>query len=101
MSDRVYTIDEIKTIVAPIARQHGVAEMYLFGSYAREEASLDSDLDFRIEKGEIKSLLQLADFQIALEDAFQKEIDVLTTQMIAPSFLKKINTDEVLIYMQG
>ena len=51
MSDKIYTIDEIKAIAAPIARSYGVAAMYLFGSYARGEATEKSDLDFRIEKG--------------------------------------------------
>ena len=32
MSDNIYTLDEIKAIAAPIARQDGVAAMYLFGS---------------------------------------------------------------------
>ena len=32
MSDKIYTLDEIKSIAAPIARQYGVAAMYLFGS---------------------------------------------------------------------
>ena len=51
MSDKIYTLDEIKAIAAPIARQYGVAAMYLFGSYARGEATPKSDLDFRIEQG--------------------------------------------------
>ena len=34
MSDKIYTLDEIKSIAAPIARQYGVDAMYLFGSYA-------------------------------------------------------------------
>ena len=32
MSNKIYTLDEIKSIAAPIARQYGVAAMYLFGS---------------------------------------------------------------------
>lgn len=34
MSDRIYTIDEIKHIVAPIAERYGVQRVFLFGSYA-------------------------------------------------------------------
>ena len=33
--DRIYTIDEIRSIVAPIAAAHDVGRIYLFGSYAR------------------------------------------------------------------
>ena len=32
MCDKIYTLDEIKSIAAPIAKQYGVDAMYLFGS---------------------------------------------------------------------
>ena len=101
MCDKIYTIDEIKSIAAPIAKQHGVAALYLFGSYARGEATSASDLDFRIEKGELSSRLQLAGFQLDLESSFSKKLDVLTTQMLTPQFLSSIRPEEVLIYAQG
>lgn len=101
MSEKIYTIDEIKTIAGPIAKQHGIAALYLFGSYARGEATPQSDLDFRIEKGNLRSLLQLAGFQLDLEEHFSKKLDVLTTQMLTPQFLSSIRPEEVLIYAEG
>lgn len=101
MRDKVYTLDEIRSIAAPIAERHGVTALYLFGSYARGEAAEESDLDFRIEKGSIRSLFQLADFRIALEDGFQKKLDVLTTPMLSEQFLESIRAEEVLIYARG
>lgn len=98
MSDKIYTLDEIKSIAAPIARQYGVAAMYLFGSYARGEATPKSDLDFRIDKGQLRSLFQLSGMQLALENGFQKNLDLLTTQMLTPQFLNDIRPEEVLIY---
>ena len=52
MKDRIYTVNEIRDIVAPIARKHGVASLYLFGSYARGEASANSDIDFLMDGGD-------------------------------------------------
>lgn len=101
MIEKVYTIDEIKTIAGPIAKQYGVAALYLFGSYARGEATPQSDLDFRIEKGNLRSLLQLAGFQLDLEEQFSKNLDVLTTQMLTPQFLSSIRPEEVLIYAEN
>ena len=101
MSDKIYTIDEIKAIAAPIARQYGVAAMYLFGSYARGEATPKSDLDFRIDKGQLRSLFQLSGMQMDLENGFKKDLDLLTTQMLSPQFLDDIHPEEVLIYAQG
>ena len=42
----VYTIDEIKKIIIPIAKTHGVKSISLFGSYARGEAKENSDFCF-------------------------------------------------------
>ena len=32
MSDKVYTLDEIRSIACPIARRYDIAALYLFGS---------------------------------------------------------------------
>ena len=57
MTSKIYSIDEIKAMVAPIAEQYGVARIFLFGSYARGEAKPDSDLDFRVDKGSLRGLI--------------------------------------------
>ena len=54
MSDKLYTLEEIREKVKPIAAAYGVERVYLFGSYARGEATAESDLDFRIDKGKVK-----------------------------------------------
>ena len=48
MRETVYSINELKSIVAPIAEQHGVERIYLFGSYARGDFHIDSDVDIMI-----------------------------------------------------
>lgn len=98
MSDKIYTLDEIKAIAAPIAHRYGVAALYLFGSYARGEATPQSDLDFRVDKGQLGDLLALGGLYSDLEDRFQKKIDVLTTQMLSPKFLDSIQSEEALVY---
>ena len=45
MNDNVFTIADIKALVKPIAEKYNVDETYLFGSYARNEADQNSDLD--------------------------------------------------------
>ena len=99
--DKIYTIDEIKQIAAPIAARYGVERMYLFGSYARGDATAGSDMDFRIDKGKLRSMFKLAGMQMELEQCFSKQMDVLTTQMLSPQFLARIKPEEVLIYVQS
>jgi len=37
----IYTIGEIASLVAPVARSYGAERVALFGSYARGEAGLN------------------------------------------------------------
>ena len=45
MKKDVLTLATITEIVKPIALKYNVEAVYLFGSYARGEATADSDLD--------------------------------------------------------
>ncbi len=96
--DRVYTIDEIRNIVAPIAKVHDVGRIYLFGSYARGEATPDSDIDLRVDKGNLKGLFALGALYADLEDGLGKKLDLLTTGSLEQRFLQSIAKEEVLIY---
>ncbi|MBO6210611.1 MAG: nucleotidyltransferase domain-containing protein, partial [Schwartzia sp.] len=44
------TIDRIKRMIQPICEKYGVERLFLFGSYARNEATEKSDVDFRIDR---------------------------------------------------
>ena len=98
MNDKIYTLDEIREIAHPIAQRYGIAALYLFGSYARGEATSRSDIDFRVDRGNQVDLLELGGLFSDLEDAFQKKVHVVTTQMLSPEFLNSICTEEILIY---
>ena len=94
----VYSIDQIRSLASPIAASYGVRRMSLFGSYARGEVTPESDIDFRVDRGDMKDLLSLGELFCDLEDGFDKKLDVLTTQMLSPAFLQSIRPEEVLIY---
>ena len=102
MVPEVYTIGEIRDIIAPVAEKHEVAKIFLYGSYAKGEASADSDIDLCIDAPRLKSLLALGGLYADLEDAFQKEIDLITTD--SPKFIENevfresIQRDGILIY---
>ena len=101
MNDKIYNTEEIKEIVAPIAREHGVKRLSLFGSYARGEAEPESDIDFRlIEGGEIRGLFALSGFQLDLQDRLGVKVDVIAPAPSAREFLDEIRNDEVIIYEQ-
>ena len=62
MVGKKYTIEDLKTIIGPIARKYGVKGIYLFGPYARGDANENSDVDLRIDKGSLKGLFALCGY---------------------------------------
>ena len=97
----IYTIDELKNIITPIAVEHGVDSVSLFGSYSRGSATDESDVDLKISKGKIKSLFQLTGFRLDVEDALKLPVDVVTETSSDKAFLNMIAKDEVLLYRRA
>ena len=75
MSEKVYTIEEIKSILSELLRDEPVYQVILFGSYAKKEATKQSDIDLIIDtKAKLKgfALLRLI---CTIQDKFGKNID--------------------------
>jgi predicted nucleotidyltransferase len=89
---------ELCEIVGTIAQKHGVGHVYLFGSRARGDFNDDSDYDFCIELGKIRSLLQLSRFKIDLEDALGAGVDVVDENMLDKDFVDEVLNDRQLVY---
>ena len=93
-----YTIDELRSIISPIAAEHGMKNVSLFGSYSKSNASADSDIDLKIEKGQLRAMLQICGFRLAVEDALKLPVDLITSESSDTDFLDMIAKDEVLLY---
>lgn len=98
MGSKPLSIEAIKNAVYQTAEKYGVDKIYVFGSYARGEATLDSDIDLHIEKGRIADLIALSEFQLELESTLEIHVDLLTTGSLDETFLKRIRREEILIY---
>ena len=102
MADEVYSIEEIRRIVVPIAIKYDVNRVFLFGSYVRGEANSASDIDFVIDKGRLRGL-QLAGMLGDLQENLNKDVDLLTISGIngnggGNDFKQRIEKDMVIIY---
>ena len=80
----IYTLEEIRSRTLPIIQKYHIPAMYLFGSYARGQATEDSDLDFLVDTTgtSLTSLLRLGVLYCDLENAFEKRIDLITVRSI-------------------
>ena len=87
----------IQYYVMKLGEEYGAKKVSLFGSYARGEATADSDVDILLEKGEIRGMGVL-DFQDELAECLGRPVDVVTTAGASQRFLNKIQQDEVVLY---
>ena len=95
------TNDQIQSIAAPIAESYGIRSMSLFGSYARGEATEDSDVDLLIERGDALRGWDIGGLYVDLCGALGKELDLVTVAGADPEFLARIRKDEVKLYEQS
>ena len=93
MSEKVYTIEELKKMTKDIFRKYGIEKAYIFGSYARGEANKESDIDIMIKKGKLKTLLQLSALAYEIEQILKKQIDIV----IEETYTEDINYDSETI----
>lgn len=104
----VYTLEEIKKRVVPVAKKYNLPAVFLFGSYASGEATEDSDVDILIDRegSSVKSLWDLGAILNDLEEALEKEVDVTTTQTLeqsrtqerTPRFVSNVLRDRRVLY---
>ena len=102
MKNIIYSIDELKRIVAPVAKMHGVDRVYLFGSYARGAATETSDVDLCVDASALQGLFALSGLRMDLEEALSKELDLITVNSLKynkdAEFLDHLSKEQVLIY---
>ena len=78
-----YTIDEITRRVTPVAQKYRLAAVYLFGSYARGEATAESDVDLLVDlSGSVIRGLNFVNLYNDLESALGIHVDVVTADSI-------------------
>ena len=101
MRGQIYTIEDIMAVIIPVAREYGVKQMTLFGSYARGDATAKSDIDFHlIDTVDLWGYVKLCGFRQELEDRLGVGVDVLTSGAMDNDVLEMVRRDEVLIFEQ-
>jgi len=104
----VYSINEIKERITPVAQKYRLPAVYLFGSYARGDATEESDVDILVDRTGTKliGLFEMGGLFNDLEEAIGKPIDLITTSSLeqedtkrrTPWMIENVNKDKVIIY---
>ena len=79
-------LEEIKlhnSQLMEIARKYRVKKVLVFGSVARGESSIQSDLDFLVEMQEGASMMGIGGFSYEIEQLFGISVDVIPTSILS------------------
>ncbi len=100
MTTKIYSIEDIKNMVYEILANTEVEKAILFGSYAKNKPTKNSDIDILIDsKGKIKGLKFFAIVD-KIREKLDKEVDVIEKLEIDKNskIEKEIENTGVVIY---
>ncbi len=92
-------LDELrakKSDIHRIARSHKVAKLFVFGSCARGEDTLNSDVDFIVEFAKGATLFNQFDFKDEISALLQTPVDVVSIRTLNDDdFSRNVRRDMV------
>ena len=95
--DKTNILNYLKEHYSEFKSKYNVEQIGLFGSYARDEATENSDIDIFVKMK--PSLFDMVAIKEQIENDLDKKVDIIREHKnIKPIFLKMIQKD--LIYVQ-
>lgn len=86
------------SIIVDFFKSQPIIRAYIFGSYARGENKLDSDLDLLVELEKGTDLFKFIKIKLELEKLINKTVDLISSKGLSPRLKPYIDKEKVLIY---
>ena len=84
--------------LTPICRKYGVSSLAVFGSFARNEDSPDSDLDLLVSFAVRIGLLRMVALERELSELVGRKVDLQTEAALSPYIRDQILKERQIIY---
>lgn len=100
MTTKIYTLEDIKEMLEEVLKHTEVERAILFGSYAKNKPTEQSDIDILIDSnGKIRGLKYFAIIDM-IRQKFDKEVDVIEKTEIDENskIEKEIERTGIVIY---
>lgn len=104
----VLSLEKITALITPVAEKHKLRSVYIFGSYARNEADENSDIDIMIDRegSEIHGIFGMSALLNEFKTVLKKDIDLVTLQSLQQTgagkynagFIENVMKEKVRIY---
>jgi predicted nucleotidyltransferase len=89
---------DLRARMEPTLRAYGVTRASVFGSWARGEAGVASDVDVLVQFEEGRSLLDLVGLEQDLSDELGMKADVVTFASVHPLLRDQVLRDQVPLF---
>lgn len=90
-------IDAIKAILLKVLKKYPVRKAAVFGSFARNEANDQSDIDLLIETNQPVTLFDVLRLEKELGEVLHRKIDVVEYSAIKPGIRQNILNEAIAI----
>jgi len=90
-------IDKLREIF----RRNNVRRIALFGSFAREDAGPESDIDLLVTFSGRAGLMALVKLERELSEELDRKVDLLTENSISPYLRDRILSEQKVIYEEA
>ena len=77
LTDKIYTQEELIEVLRDCGKRFNIPTLYLFGSYARGEATSESDVDVIYDGRNMHGLFESSGARLYLCDRLGKDVDWL------------------------
>jgi hypothetical protein len=92
------SIEEIISKIKVFFIDKPISKAYLFGSYARNEQTQESDVDILVDFEKQANLFDLIRLQQNLSELLNLKVDLLSSKGVSKFILPYIEKDKILIY---
>ncbi len=99
MNQEIYTIDEIRQIVKNLTVKYDIENVYLFGSYARGDATEKSDIDILIKGGKSFKGGNVFSLGEEIRGKTQKPVDIFEMKELnkGSAFYSRVQSERVVL----
>jgi uncharacterized protein len=97
-ASKLRSIRDIQKTIQAVLGKYPVKRASLFGSYARQEAHAESDIDILVEFSSTISLIEFVTIQLEFEDTFGKKVDLVEFSTLKPQLKANILKEQIAIY---
>ena len=95
---RIMVSTSLSQKIIRLLSKHDPRKIGIFGSFARNQQSTSSDIDILVDFKEQKSILELIEIEMELEDALKRKVDLITETSVHPYLKDYIQKDLQVIY---